>query len=76
MEIFVQSSGDVKKAILERAIQHLYPMELTCSNFEATKEIVLDPNARHFSPKQNAVVAAIERIKEGTNYETELPDVE
>ena len=65
-----------KKAILERAIQHLYPMELTCSSYTAPKEVILDPNARVFSPKQNAAVPADERIKEVTEYETELPDVE
>ena len=36
----------------------------------------MDPNARVFSPKQNAAVAANERIKEITEYETELPDGE
>ena len=34
-----------KKAILERAIQHLYPMELACSSYKAPKKVVLDPNA-------------------------------
>ena len=29
-----------------------------------------------FPPKRNAAVAANERIKEVTEYETELPDVE
>ena len=65
-----------KKAILERAMQHLYPMELTCSIYTAPKEVILDPNVRVFSPKRNAAVAANERIKEVTEYETELPDVE
>ena len=51
-------------------------MELTCSNYEAPKEVVLDPNAQDFSPKQNAALAANERIKEVTDYEPELPDVE
>ena len=49
-----------KKATLERAIQHLYPMELTCSRFKAPKEVVLDPNARDFFPKPNAAVPANE----------------
>ena len=52
-----------KKAILERAIQHLYPMKLTCSSYIATEEVILGPNARAFSPKRNAAVAANERIK-------------
>ena len=51
-------------------------MELTCSSYTAPKEVILDPNARVFSPKQNAAVPADERIKEVTEYETELPDVE
>ena len=62
--------------IWERAVQHLYPMELTCSNCKAPKEVVLDPNARDFSPKRNATFAANERIKDVTDYETEVPDVE
>ena len=37
-----------KKAILERAMQHLYPMELTCSSYTAPKEVIWDPNARVF----------------------------
>ena len=65
-----------KKAILQRAKQHLYPMELMCSSYKAPKKVVLDPNARDFSPKRNAAVAANERIKEVIEYETELPDVE
>ena len=65
-----------KKAILERAKQHLYPMELACSSYETPKDVVLDPNARDFYSKRNAAVAANERIKETTKYETELLDVE
>ena len=65
-----------KKAILERAMQHLYPMELTCSIYAAPKEVILDPNVRVFSPRRNAAVAANERIKEVIEYETELSDVE
>ena len=65
-----------KKAILQRAIQHLYPIELTCSSYTAPKEVILDPNTRVFSPNRNAAVAANERIKKVAQYETELPDVE
>ena len=55
-----------KKAILERAIQHLYPMGLTCSSYKAPKEVILHLNGRDFFPKENAAVAANERIK-GSN---------
>ena len=51
-------------------------MELTCSNYKAPKEAVLDPNARNFLPKRNVAVAAKQRMKEITDYETELPGVE
>ena len=51
-------------------------MELTCSSYTAPKEVILDPNAGVFSPKRNAVVAANQRIKKVTEYETELLDVE
>ena len=51
-------------------------MELTYSNYEAFKEVILDPNARDFLPKRNAVVATNKRTKELTDYKTELPDVE
>ena len=60
----------------ELAIQDLRPMELTCSNYKAPKEAVLDPNAQDFLPKRNVAVAANERMKEITDYKTELPDVE
>ena len=43
--------------------------------YEAPKEVVLDPNAQDFSPKGNGAVAANERIKEVTEYETELPNL-
>ena len=47
----------------ELAIQDLRPMELTCSNYKAPKEAVLDANARDFLPKRNVAVAANERMK-------------
>ena len=51
-------------------------MELACLSYKAPKEVVLDPNARDFSRKRNAAVAANERIKEVTEHQTELPYVE
>ncbi len=42
---------------LERAIQHLYPLELSCDiinekDGEETNQIPLDPNAESFVPKR------------------------
>ena len=51
-------------------------MELTCSSYKAPKEVVLNSNARDFSPEQNAAVSVNEQIKEVTDYEAELQEVE
>ena len=51
-------------------------MNLTCLNYKAPKEVVLDPNARDFLAKWNAAVAANNRIKEVTDYQAKLPDIE
>ena len=51
-------------------------MELTCSSYKAPKEVILDPNAREFSPKRNTAVATNKGINEVTEYETELPEVQ
>ena len=74
MEIFIQLSCDVKRQHWNE-LYNIY-IELTFSSYTAPKEVILDPNARIFSPKRNAAVAANEQIKEETEYETELPDVE
>ena len=50
------------KEILERAVQHLYPLELTCSQLSST----LNPAALEFNvrPKRDAATAAAVRIQE------------
>ena len=50
------------KEILERAVQHLYPLELTCSQLSST----LNPAAPDFNvrPKRDAATAAAVRIQE------------
>ena len=50
------------KEILERAVQHLYPLELTCSQLSST----LNPAAPEFNvrPKRDAATAAAVRIQE------------
>jgi hypothetical protein len=45
------------KSYLERPIQHLYPLELSCDRREANP-VVLDPEAPPFRPKRDAAVAA------------------
>ena len=51
-------------------------MELTCSSYEAPKNVVLNPNVQIFLPKRNVAVAANKQIKEVTDYKTELPNAE
>ncbi|CAB4037014.1 Hypothetical predicted protein [Paramuricea clavata] len=56
---------------LERAIQHLFPLELQCDKEIATR---LDPDAQEFTPRQkrNAAAAATLRIRDIAEDEKEL----
>ena len=56
---------------LERAIQHLFPLELECDKEITTR---LDPDAQEFTPrrKQNAAAAATLRIRDIAEDEQEL----
>ena len=49
------------KGILERAIQHLYPIELSC---DRVKQAHLNPGAPPFRPQRGAAAAAQVRIQE------------
>ena len=54
-----------RKSHLERPVQHLYPLQLSCDR--ATKEpenAKLNPDAAAFRPKRDAEVAAETRIRE------------
>ena len=46
------------KSYLERAIQHLYPLELSCDNWERPKQAPMNPAAREFRPRRTAAVDA------------------
>ena len=50
------------KSYLERAIQQLCPVKLSCDRIQEPQVPVLNPTARVFTPRR-AVVAATERIK-------------
>ena len=54
-----------KKSHLERAVQQLYPLELSCDVEPPTKAL-MNPEAPTFRPKRAAAVAARERIREVT----------
>ncbi|XP_046863151.1 uncharacterized protein LOC124456887 [Xenia sp. Carnegie-2017] len=56
------------KMYLERAVNHLYPLELSCDRVEPTS-VPLDPRTPAFKPKQDTAVAAEQCIKEVTELE-------
>ena len=50
---------------LERAVQHLCPLELSCDvSKPKTKTLDLDPNAQAFKPKRDAAAAATVRLQD------------
>ena len=51
------------KSYLERAIQQLYPMELSCDNVLEGGATQLSADAREFRPRRAATTAAAERIQ-------------
>ena len=69
-ELIVGKDGNVRgakvrtdKSQLERAVQHLYPLELSCDKKEPVPA-TLDPKAETFRPKRDAAVAAQLRVHE------------
>ena len=52
------------KTFLERAVNQLYPLELSCDRSESRPSVQLNPDARDFRPTRDAAVAARERIQE------------
>ena len=52
------------KATLGRAIQQLYPLELTCDRAAIENSAQLNPGASTFRPQRDAAVAANLRIQE------------
>ena len=66
------------KSMVERAIQHLYPME---SSWDLTTEagenfVSLNVNAQEYILEQTAAVAAKLQIRDAAEYERELLTVE
>lgn len=58
------------KSFLERAVQQLCPMELSCDRQQVQREQVLNPRAREFTPRR-AAAAAREKIKNILQQEEE-----
>ena len=53
-----------EKTTLERAIQQLYPLELTCDRASVESPVQLKPGAPAFRPRGDATVAANLRIQD------------
>ena len=60
------------KSHLERPIQHLYPLELSCDRKPPTEEAKLNPDAEAFKPKRDAAIAAELRIRGDAEDDQEL----
>ena len=52
------------KGTLERAVQHLYMLQLSCDKTVTNIQPQLNPDALTFRPERNAAVAARLRIQE------------
>ena len=62
---------------LERAVQHLYPMELKCDRYEKTNaDINLNPEAPVFKAKRNSAVISSVLTKDQLEFEDNDPIVE
>lgn len=62
------------KSFLERALQQLCPMELSCDRYQEPQDPVsnvLNPRARAFTPRR-AAVATAERIKDIARQDEQL----
>ena len=52
------------KNYLERAVQHLYPLELSCNRTVEATEVALNAQAPAFRPRRDAATAVGLRIQE------------
>ena len=60
---------------MERAVQHLYPMEMTCDMSQPTLS-TLNPTVETFEPRRAAAVTSEKRTKEMLENESGEPQVE
>ena len=61
------------KSFLERAVQDLYPLELSC---DREQPMVLNAQAKEFRPRRNAVAIANIHMQDQLTQESEEPSVE
>ena len=59
------------RGFMERPIQHLYPLELTCDrNLTLCNDTPLNPTAMEFRSRRDAAVAARQRIEDIVEQDT------
>ena len=52
------------KTYLEKVVQHLYPLEMSCDIAPSTKEPTMNVNAEEFRPRRNASDLANDGMEE------------
>ena len=82
IKLFRGNDGEIRavklragKDKLERAIQHIFPLELSC-NINRQIDAQLNVNAKEFRPKRNAASVADLRMRNQTEIEQEEPYIE
>ena len=59
------------RGFMERPIQHLYPLELSCDrNLTLCNDTPLNPTAMEFRPRRDAAVGARQRIEDIVEQDT------
>ena len=64
------------KSTLERAVQHLYPLEFQCDDSTVGKTSELNADAREFRPRRVAAAIAKLRMRDQMEEESREPLVE
>ena len=59
----------VRKSYMEQAVQHLYPLELSCDRAVMEPLIPLSTDAPEFTPRRAAAQVARERIQVIANFQ-------
>ena len=75
-EVYPGSDGVIRavqlrtaKSMLERPVQHLYPLELECDLCTPLADPRLNPQAQDFRPRRDAAAAARLRMKQVVDAE-------
>ena len=59
----------VDKNVIERAVQHLYPLELSCDKTVTANPVPLNPSTPTFRSRRDAAAVANLRIQDVADFE-------